>query len=226
MDSHEMAGTADVPCDTTPTALLIADASVDWNADTGATSHMTPHRHWFWSYKPHRTPVRLADNSFVYSAGIGNVRFEPLINGQPSGVIEFSRVLHVPDLRSNLLSVLYLTRNKEWTVHIRKDRMYFHRHGNKKALFTASVNASNAAHLDGRTIPLQEFVAVASTCPMDRTLWHRRFAHLNLDSINKIISRKLVTGLQIQSNAPPDPICEPCLAGRCTKSFQSLLSIA
>ena len=31
---------------------LILDANFDWNADTGATSHMTPHRHWFSCTSP------------------------------------------------------------------------------------------------------------------------------------------------------------------------------
>jgi hypothetical protein len=42
---------------------LILDANFDWNADTGATSHMTPHRHWFSSYAPHHVPIKLADNN-------------------------------------------------------------------------------------------------------------------------------------------------------------------
>jgi len=29
-----------------PLCPLQLDAHADWNADTGATSHMTPHRHW------------------------------------------------------------------------------------------------------------------------------------------------------------------------------------
>lgn len=30
---------------TYPCSPLVIDAGADWNADTGATSHMTPHRH-------------------------------------------------------------------------------------------------------------------------------------------------------------------------------------
>jgi len=45
-----------------------------WIADTGATAHMTPRREWFASYRPLRTPVRLADGNIVHSAGIGTVQ--------------------------------------------------------------------------------------------------------------------------------------------------------
>ena len=39
----------------------------DWLADTGATSHMTPHRHWVPNYSPLRIPIRLADNTIALS---------------------------------------------------------------------------------------------------------------------------------------------------------------
>lgn len=47
------------------------DAGVEWTADTGATSHMTPHRHWMRNYTPISIPIRLADHFVVYAAGPG-----------------------------------------------------------------------------------------------------------------------------------------------------------
>jgi len=47
-----------------------------WNADSGASSSMTPHRKWFSSdYKPWRVPIYLADYSTVYSVGKGSILF-------------------------------------------------------------------------------------------------------------------------------------------------------
>ena len=81
----------------------------DWIADTGATIHMTPHLHWFRTYTPNKTPIRLADSSIIYSAGFGDVEFEPVRrNGKPGRRLVFQCVLHVPDLCCNLFSVLYL----------------------------------------------------------------------------------------------------------------------
>jgi hypothetical protein len=77
----------------------------DWNADTGATSIMTPH-HWMHNYTPKHVPVKLADETIIYSAGIGSVFFEPEIEGRKTEAIEFTRVLHVPQLGNNLLAVL------------------------------------------------------------------------------------------------------------------------
>ncbi|KAF7964777.1 hypothetical protein HWV62_3008 [Athelia sp. TMB] len=64
-----------------------------WNADTGATAHMTPHRHWLSNYRPFRIPVELADKEgtgkrLVYSAGIGTCTFTPTINGISSQLLK------------------------------------------------------------------------------------------------------------------------------------------
>ena len=91
-----------------PLYPLQLDADVHWNADTGATAHMTPHRHWVHNYTPKCIPVKLADNTVVYSAGVGSVVFVPVIRGRKQRPVEFTNVLHIPDLRNNLLSVLYL----------------------------------------------------------------------------------------------------------------------
>ena len=84
-----------------PLSLLQLDADVDWNADTGATSHMTPHRHWLHNYTPKRVPIKLADNTVVYSAGVGSVVFHPNLEGKRGRAVEFSNVLHVPHLCNN-----------------------------------------------------------------------------------------------------------------------------
>ena len=76
---------------------------------------MTPHHHWIRNYCPHIVPIRLADASVVYSVGVSTVVY-PLINGKRAKSVEFSNVLHVPNLGCNLLSVLYLTTQNRFSV--------------------------------------------------------------------------------------------------------------
>ena len=78
---------------------------------------MTPHHHWFKTYTPLRVPIRLADESVVYSAGVGSVYFVPIVGGQKKRAIELKRVLHVPDLHNNLLSVFHLTTCEQYIVN-------------------------------------------------------------------------------------------------------------
>ena len=183
---------------------------------------MTPHRHWFNTYKPHVVPIRLANNQIIHSARIGSVLFKPTVNGKPGQLLEFHRVLHVPELRNNLLSVLYLTCHKSYVVTIRKNKLHFHRHG--ALLFTATANSNNAAFLDGEVVPMSHFAGAVSTCPMDWSLWHRRFAHLNHNNVRKLHSQQLVNGMVLKSATLPDPVCEPCIAGKQHRSNVSRLA--
>src|SRR3981189_1217472 len=166
-----------------------------WCADTGATSRMTPHRHWLRDYTPHRVPVRLPNNSVVYSAGICSVLFVPEIEGRKLRSVQFTNVLHVPDLQNNLLSVLYLTQYKQFSVVILETVMNFLRSGS--VLFSASVNTSNCAYLEGSTIPIPPTATnsalASSTLPLDTSLWHRRLCHHHYGGIDRILKQPLVS---------------------------------
>ncbi|TFK17033.1 hypothetical protein FA15DRAFT_629084, partial [Coprinopsis marcescibilis] len=180
--------------------------------NTGATAHMTPHGHWLRDYKPLRIPVCLADHSIVYTAGVRSMVFEPVLGGKKvARAVELTRVLHVPDLRSNLLSCLYLTRSKGYTITITSSSFCFSR--SEGLLFTASITSSFSAVLDGTTVP-PEAAALASTLPLDLSLLHHHLCHHNIADIKKLISGNLGIGLTLISTAKPDPICKPCLAGK------------
>ena len=139
---------------------LQLNADFHWIADTSATSHMTPHCHWFKSYTHYGTPIHFANNIVIYSASVGNVVFEPIVNGKQVKAVEFSQVLHVSDLRSNLLSCLYLTHHKGITINIFSHSMVF-RQG-RKTLFTASINSFNSATLNGCTVAFEAVYAVST----------------------------------------------------------------
>ncbi|OAX34559.1 hypothetical protein K503DRAFT_833021, partial [Rhizopogon vinicolor AM-OR11-026] len=82
--------------------------------------------------------------------------------------VEFSRVLHVPDLCN------ILTCHKDFTVTINASKMSFER-PTGSPLFITSIGDSNAAFLDGETVPIAEYASAATTLPLDLDLWHRRF---------------------------------------------------
>ena len=108
---------------------------------------MTPHRHWIRNYRPYRVPVELANGTVIYSAGMGTVVIDPVIEGQGVRSVELTRFLHVPQLRSNLLSCLYLTRCCSLQILIDSTFMHFMR--NKITLFWARINPSNATFVEG-----------------------------------------------------------------------------
>src|SRR6201991_930111 len=120
----------------TSSSLPHSSHTHSWCADTGATSHMTPHRHWFTEYQPYKVPVRLADGTVIYTAGVGSILFKTNLRRTGVRDVVFSRVLHVPALHSNLLSVLYLTGKKGFQVVMEKNTMSFQLDG--KLIFTAT----------------------------------------------------------------------------------------
>src|SRR5258708_4276106 len=175
---------------------------------------MTFNRHWMRHMMPYRIPIHLADGSVLHSEGIGSVRFIPVVNGQEMAPLEFTNVLYVPTLSTNLFSVLYLTMHRYFSVSIALDTLHFIR--DSQTVFQAKVSSSNAAYLVGNTIPVEEFASLSSTAtlPMDLTLLHRHLCHHHLAGIRKLLSGNLVTGLRLDSKAEPDPVCEACKAGK------------
>lgn len=200
-----------------PSAFFSApqsEANTSWNADTGASAHMTFHRHWIRNLRPYRVEIRLADGSVVYSEGIGSVRFNPVLNGQEMPPLEFTDVLYVPALCTNLFSVLFLTLNHNFIVSIDKDTLHFIR--DNKIVFQAKTGPSKSAYLVGETIPVEEYASLSSatTLPLDWDLWHHRLCHHHLAGIKKLLSGNLVMGFRLDSQASPDLVCEACKAGK------------
>lgn len=56
---------------------------------------------------------------------------------------------------------------------------------------------------------MTEFAGQVSTCPVDETLWHCYFCHLNHGDVQKLLKRNLVNGIEVKSMNAVDPICEP-----------------
>jgi hypothetical protein len=79
-----------------------------WTADTGVTFHMMLYKHWLHNYHSLTILIHLANNTIVLSAGVKLVVFAPEAEEQLIHHVKFSRVLHVPEVGSNLLlSVLF-----------------------------------------------------------------------------------------------------------------------
>jgi len=161
--------------------------SLCWCADTGASSHMTPHRAWFDEYEPYSIPVRVADGTVVNSTGIGSIRFQPVLQGVQSREVVFHRVLHVPQLQNNLLSVLYLTSQQRFEVTIVDRTMSFFR--DETLLFTATQQ-HQLAYLDGTTLLPHSALSTStpSLLPLTLDLWHRRLLHRNLSDIKHLLT--------------------------------------
>ena len=133
-----------------PPSTSQCDTDLVWNADSGATSHMTPHHHWLHNYTPDHIPITLANNTVVYSAGVGSVVFHPKLKGEIVRAVKCTHVLHVSDLHNNLLSIHYLTHHAGFVVSINSTQMTSVRPPGL-TLFVVTITGNNVAFLDGVT---------------------------------------------------------------------------
>ena len=83
--------------------------SLDGSLIQGASQHMTPHKHFFYSYKPVLgCKLFMSDNNMVEAVGKGFKQVETHVKGCARS-ITMHDVFHVPKMHSNLLSVSKLT---------------------------------------------------------------------------------------------------------------------
>jgi transposase InsO family protein len=208
------------PSDGTKVTELAASASVrlaswpdthadaHWIADTGATSHMSPRRSWSTKLEPLPIPIRVANDHVVYSEGVGSVVLEPA--DKSLRPVLLSRVLYVPALQNNLLSVLHLVANHCFRIEIEGKEMVFLQNGERR--FTAAIR-DNTAWLNATTPPAPE-AALRGEATLSRALWHRRLCHIGADRLEQAIKGKVATGLVVESDTPAPSHCEPCIRGK------------
>jgi hypothetical protein len=209
-----------IPSDGAKVTELAASASVrlagspDTHADahwiqyTGATSHMSPRCSWFTKLEPLAIPIRVANDHVVYSEGMGSVVLG--LADKSLRPVLLSRVLYVPALQNNLLSVLHLVANHHFCIEIEGKEMVFMQNGKRR--FTATIR-NNTAWLNALTPPAPK-AALRGKATLSRALWHRRLCHIGMDRLEQAITCKVATGLVVESDAPAPTHCEPCIRGK------------
>jgi hypothetical protein len=183
-------------------------AGAHWIADTSATSHMSPRRSWFTKLEPCTIPNRVTNDHDVYSEGVGSVVLEPA--DKSLRPVLLSRVLYVPALQNNLLSVLHPVANHRFRIEIEGKEMVFLQSGKRR--FTAAIR-NNTAWLNASTPPAPE-AALRGEATLSRVLWHHHLCHIGADRLEQAIKGKVATGLAVESDAPAPSHCEPCICGK------------
>jgi hypothetical protein len=169
---------------------------------------MSPCRSWFTKLELLTIPIRVANDHVVDSKGLGSVLVEPA--DKLLHPMMLSRVLYVPSLQSNLLSVLHLIAHHRYRIEIEGKEMVFLQ--NSKHCFTAAIR-NNTAWLNALTPPVPE-AALRSEATLSCALWHRRLCHIGADCLEQAIKGKVATGLVVESNALAPLHCELCICGK------------
>ena len=200
-----------------------------WIVDSGASQHMMPHKHYFHSYHPLSTYIQilLGDNSIVDAVGYGSLKLLiKLLSG--NAVAEANNVLHVPDLKVNLLSLSTVTDNG-LTVGMKGNIVKIWLGSN---LVACGYKLHSLFYLDCETIystveensEIPEPViraSIASSKLQSMDLIHRKLGHISADHIQA--TADIVDGIHIDPNSLSCDFCEPCVLAKQNKADRSRL---
>ena len=182
-----------------------------WNPDSGATKHMTPHLKWLRNVVNVRIAVALANDQVVWATKMGQVWFQPVVNGRTGRTVIFNNVLYVPELQNNLFSVLSVVKNSKMRVVIEGEQMRFYTK-DRELILTASIHGTTGK-LDGTTMDNSTEEAFLSKF-VSRDLLHQRLGHIGRDRLNTLLKQNLATGIVIEPGSTMIDICDDCLAGK------------
>lgn len=197
--------------------------------DSGSSRNLTSERASFITYttldKP--IPIQLGDNSEIHAVGTGTSARRIK---SPTGVqtVHFTRTLHVPKLAGSLLSVGQLTAIPGVKLEFEGKICFIKLHGAtlceavfKDGLYTLELADSpdSAVLPNGSPSLLKAKTPAPAGKRLDILTLHRRLGHLNISDLRKLISAKMVDGLDL-GIAGDDFSCDACLRGKTPrKSF-------
>lgn len=184
-----------------------------WIVDSGATQHMTPHKHAFDSYESiSGRNVFMGDNGVVEVTGKGSIIVETNVEGQRRRIVVHD-VLHVPKLHANLLSVGKLVSRGLVVQFNTKGCAVRTREG--ELIATSSMDA-NLYRLELKVVSGADVSCLAHTSangPL-MELWHRRMGHLNAKGVKAL--QGMANGMDL-GKPPKDVVpfaCEGCIEGK------------
>ncbi|UYV63661.1 hypothetical protein LAZ67_2005217, partial [Cordylochernes scorpioides] len=197
------------------------EASVhNWFVDSGATSHMAYDESFFTELNREQTQnVVVANGNKLQVKGIGQGEIKVITPQGKTDTLLLTKVLYIPELTDNLLSVsaatsngCKVTFNRDWCT-IERDNT---------ALANGILdNGKYRLHLDDnpQTRTFKANVAKQNHCKNKNCLmlWHDRLGHRNIESIKKIRNENLARGLSL-NNCSHSTDCVQCIQGKLTET--------
>ncbi|KAK3749555.1 hypothetical protein QZH41_007287 [Actinostola sp. cb2023] len=187
--------------------------SGEWFIDSAATKHMTNDKSSLKNYVEYDQPTKiyLGDDTVIMALGEGKVGLT--LCETADIVLDLHKVLYVPKLTKNLLSVPAMAL---MGAEIRFDRRDCVVVKNDKEYVIGSL-------MDNKlyTVNTVEY-AQAATAPPEPSLavWHCRLGHLNYDYINQLTKKEMVHGMNYNATTQDEKQCEACILGKMQrKSF-------
>ena len=164
-----------------------------WILDSGCSKHMTPYLGKLTNIKKANTDIMLANKSIIKSDTSGDI--EGILT-EDKNEIKISNVLYVPELNTNLLSVMEL-QDKGLDILFRKNKCEIKK-GNRVIVQGNKVSGIYCVKLS--TI---EKCNMLTNATESETLWHYRMGHLNYNSLNQLKNEQMATGIDFKNEKKP-----------------------
>lgn len=181
-----------------------------WYIDSGATSHMTYDKSAFINLTESETEkVKMPDGSFLDVKGTGTIRVKTTDHNCKYQYIQILNVLYVPEIRENLLSVStfekkgYVTSFEDGTCRIKKK---------DDSLMLTGKRLNNLYEANIVTATNTKVEKVNKVQEDNAEIWHRRFGHQNMGTLNQMRLKGIVDGLKFENKN--DFTCTDCIQGK------------
>ena len=197
-------------------ALSTRDAGpTEWIIDSGATCHMCTDKGQFSDFIPLKRSqdITLGDGRHLKAMGCGTVILEVELSPSQVKKCKLRDVLYVPSLSYNLLSVSKCMNKTCSTVFTSKGCNFLDADGK------VVVTGKKVGDLYYLNCKETQHVATVTHSVSQDELWHRRYGHLGVQNMRKLVMEDMVDGLDCEMKNDIG-VCGPCAEGKqCRAKF-------
>ncbi|CAL9001610.1 unnamed protein product [Prunus brigantina] len=188
----------------------------EWWVDTGATRHICSDRKMFTTYQQLNQGEQLfmGNSSASKVEGQGKV----VLKMTSSKEVTINQVLHVPDIRKNLVFGALLSKNGFRLVFeadkfvLIKNGMYVGKRYLNNGLFKMNVMTIVPSMNNKNTVSLTYILESPN-------IWHGKLGHVNYGTIRRLVNMNLLPKFNIDTSKK----CETCVEAKLTRtSFHSI----
>ncbi|KAG1665273.1 hypothetical protein FOA52_015850 [Chlamydomonas sp. UWO 241] len=186
-----------------------------YTVDSGASRHMTGKEGLFSSLNKSAPPqtVLSANGESLSSAGEGIIQLK---SKMPGSVVELHRVLYVPGIAHNLISVSATTKlGAHVAFSAQSCQLISNGDVHLEGFKSNGIYIVEAETIMAPTVETAQ-IAKSSSSP---SLWHARFGHLGYNNLSKV--SQMVNGMPVfdpdETKAAAASLCTPCITGKSSR---------
>ncbi|KAF2885031.1 hypothetical protein ILUMI_21147 [Ignelater luminosus] len=192
-----------------------SDSSISYFLDSGATEHLVCTNVLLSNVRKLKKPIRISvakSGTHIEANKVRDIDIASEVNGKEY-FIEVKDVLSVPGLNHNLLSVQKMEMNG-FEVVFKNGKCLI-----KKKNCVVAVASRTESQMYLLKCKYKTVFANACSIIEDMNLWHKRFGHLNFESLKKLQGQ--VEGINVDLNKSHGEICDTCIEGKQTQLSHS-----